>query len=117
MWSTSRTTSDASHAVGANLSRTQHQQEAPTTQDLAVAVLVNRTNPPKLCVCLPYDMRRPMFDHIEFSVSHQRSSRKLGPVVKMDRVKKVTIQNEETKNHSREFKAKVALEAIREEMS
>ena len=35
----------------------------------------------------------------------------------MDRVKKVTIQNEETKNHSREFKAKVALEAIREEMS
>jgi hypothetical protein len=35
----------------------------------------------------------------------------------MDRMMKVTIQNDKTKKHSPEFKARVALEAIREEMT
>ena len=47
----------------------------------------------------------------------ERCSQDLGPAVNVDRKTKVTIQNEDTKNHSPEFKAKVALEAIREEMT
>ena len=47
----------------------------------------------------------------------ERWPQNFGPVVKVDRTKKVTIQNEGTKEPLPEFKAEVALEAIREEMT
>lgn len=46
-----------------------------------------------------------------------RWSRRFRPVFKMGRMMKEVIQNEEKKNHSPEFKARVELEAFREEMT